>query len=143
MATFAAASGQRLNVDKSLLLPIGRGARLALWTQHFSDQLSQQQPGLPAPQHQYMAQQSATQQLQHQPSAIPPNSSLHGFPVVSSAKALGISFLADGSVAVDWQAKLDQVKRVVRFISDLPLSVFGRTWVWLCQLWHQQVPVYC
>lgn len=126
MDTFAAASGQRLNVAKSLLLPIGRGARLALWTQHFSDQLQQQQPGLPAPQRQSVAQQSASQQLQQQPSAVPPNSSLHGFPVVSSAKALGIHFLADGSVTVDWQAKLEQVKRVFRFVSHLPLSVFGR-----------------
>ena len=126
MDTFAAASGQRLNVDKSLLLPIGKGGRLVLWTQHFRDQLQQQQPGLSAALRQHLAQQSASQELQQHPSAVPPNSSLQGFPVVSSAKALGINFLANGTVAVDWAAKLEQVKRVFRFVSHLPLSVFGR-----------------
>ena len=114
MDIFKAASGQGLNVDKTLVLGLGRAARLQFWEEHFAAHA--------APQRQAMAQQ----QLQQDRSAVPPGCIVHGLKVVRSAKALGITFCGTGAVEVEWEALLAKVLKVFGFIARLPLSLFGR-----------------
>lgn len=123
MAVFKRASGQGLNLDKTLVLPIGRKARWDLWQLHFAGHFG---GGPLSAQQQARAVTQANQQLAAQPSSVPPNSQWEGLQVVSSCKALGIHLQADGSVVVDWQARIDSVLSKLTFISRLPLSAFGR-----------------
>ena len=123
MAVFKQASGQGLNLDKTLVLPIGRKTRLDLWYLHFARQ-SGPFP-LPAPEHAGAARQ-AQQQLATHSSSTPPDTRWEGLRVVSSCKALGVHLQADGSVVVDWQARVDAVLSKLTCISRLPLSAFGR-----------------
>jgi hypothetical protein len=115
MATFKAASGQGLNVDKTLVLILGKAARLRFWEEHFA--------ALHGPQQSHAM---AVQELQQDRAAIPPACTVHGLKVVRSAKALGITFCGTGAVEVDWQSLLDKVLKVYGFIAKLPLSMFGR-----------------
>jgi len=56
---------------------------------------------------------------------VPNPFTVHGFKVVSSAKALGNAFCGNGKVQVDWQGLLAKVLKVFTFIARLPLSLFG------------------
>jgi hypothetical protein len=127
MQIFKAASGQGLNMDKTLVLPIGRAARLWLWKAYFMRQLQQ---GQGADVDQQLLQQQATQQaiaqMLQSPASVPPETTYDGLRVVDQAKSLGLVFKADGTVVVDWEGKLDKVLKCFRFISTLPLSTFGR-----------------
>jgi hypothetical protein len=123
MAVFKQASGQGLNLDKTLVLAIGRQTRMDLWHLHFARQLG---PGpLSAPQQAQVARQ-ALQQLATHRSSVPPDTRWEGLQVVSSCKTLGIQLQADGSIVVDWQARVDAVLTKFTYISKLPLSAFGR-----------------
>jgi hypothetical protein len=119
MAVFKAASGQGINMNKTLLLPIGRQARLELWQQHFMAQ----NPAV-GPAH---SLRHAQQQLQHDPASVPPALLHEGLQIVASCTALGVLFKANGHVSVDWQARLDAVLAKFTSISRLPLSLFGRS----------------
>jgi hypothetical protein len=44
MAIFKSASGQGLNLDKTVLLPVGRASRHELWVAHYLTQLRSQFP---------------------------------------------------------------------------------------------------
>jgi exonuclease III len=116
MDTFAAASGQHLNVHKSNILPVGRAARLHLWIQHYLQQNQSMQHAMTA----------AQAQLQQDDNAIPANSTCQGLAVVQEAKALGLVFRTDGSTSVDWQSRMHGVEIKYASIAKLPLSVFGR-----------------
>ena len=127
MQVFKAASGQGLNMDKTLVLPMGRAARLWLWQAYYKRQLQQ---GQCVDADQQLLQQQATQQAVSQmlqsPASVPPETTYDGLRVVDQAKSLGLVFKVDGTVAVDWEAKLDKVLDCFTFISTLPLSTFGR-----------------
>lgn len=134
MQVFKQASGQGLNLLKTLVLPIGRAARKALWQAYFEQQAISVQPqrgsrggtsqALPA-QNQRVQDAVDTQLAQH-PTSVPPNATVHGLHVVENAKALGIDFYADGHCSVDWEARITKVLGVLGYLSRLPLSVFGR-----------------
>jgi hypothetical protein len=97
MHTFADASGQRLNLGKSQLLPIGL------------------QPP-PQPLQQAAASSGGGGGV---------GASL--LAVVSQAKSLGITFTSSGKGTVDWEARLVAVRRRLQAISRVPhLSAFGR-----------------
>lgn len=123
MAVFKAASGQGLNMDKTLVLPVGREARVWLWSQYYIWQHAGQ-----AQEHtlQQAASAYACHQLQQSHASVPPDARVHGLRVVDHAKSLGLVFRADGNVVVDWDSKLDKVLKCFQFISALPLSAFGR-----------------
>jgi hypothetical protein len=122
MAVFKGASGQGINLDKTLVLPIGRQARVDLWQQHFAAQHA----ALPlAHQHAVATQQAQQQMLQH-PASVPPGCQREGLQVVATCKALGMQFQANGQVVVDWQARVEAVLSKFAFISRLPISLFGR-----------------
>jgi hypothetical protein len=123
MAVFQGASGQGINMAKTLVLPIGRQARVELWQQHFAAQCP---PALPPAHQQAFAVQQAQQQMQQDPASVPAACQVEGLHVVASCKALGIQFRANGQVVVDWQARVDAVLSKFAFISRLPLSMFGR-----------------
>jgi hypothetical protein len=126
MAIFKRASGQGLNLDKTVLLPVGRAARHELWVAHYLTQLRSQFPqALPAQLH-ALAIQQATAKLGQDRAAVPPNAVVYGLTVVPSVKLLGIMIHADGTAEVDWPRKLQAVLNVYDFIGKLPLSAFGR-----------------
>lgn len=84
MHTFGAATGQRLNPDKTELLPIGTV-----------------------------------------PTGLP--DTVHGMRVVSTARALGLTFgAAAAEPSADWPAVMEGVEGCYARASSLPLSVFGR-----------------
>jgi exonuclease III len=122
MDVFKGASGQGINMDKTLVLPIGRQARVELWQQHFAAQHLALSPA----QRQAFVASSTQQQMLRDPGSVPPGSRQEGLQVVASCKALGMQFQANGTVVVDWQARLDAVLSKFAFISRLPLSLFGR-----------------
>jgi hypothetical protein len=122
MAVFKGASGQGINMDKTLVLPIGRQARVELWHQHFAAQY----PGLQPAQQQALVAQRAQQQILQDPGSVPPGCSREGLQVVASCKALGIHFQSNGVVVVDWQTRVEAVLSKFASLSRLPLSLFGR-----------------
>lgn len=131
MQVFKAASGQGLNASKTLVLPIGRGARQQLWEAYYLSELQRCNGRRLGPQQQGGDMRTAAQQLARNALAadktgVPPGVQMQGFKVVRSATALGVTFHADGSVSADWEALLEKVLKAYKFISCLHLSTFGR-----------------
>jgi hypothetical protein len=116
MGIFKAASGQGLNIDKTLVLGMGKAAMLRFWEEHFSA----------AGHNQQQCRALGLGKLQDDPNAIPQACTVHGLKVVRSAKALGVTFCGNGKVEVDWQGLLAKVLKVYSFIARVPLSMFGR-----------------
>ena len=126
MDIFKQASGQGLNVHKTMLHPIGRASRQSLWVHHFLAQLTQQHPHIPPAHFMPLAQSQAIHELQRDRTAVPPDVVVHGLHVVPVVKLLGLRLKTDGTTEVDWHGKLEAVMRVYDFIGRLPLSCFGR-----------------
>jgi len=126
MQRFKEASGQGLNLDKTSLMPIGRAAREALWQQQCLAQLLERHPTATPESLQQQAKALAVAQYLKDPAAVPDNLSVSGLRVVSKTKCLGLLLKADGTLDVDWQARLAAVMKVYGHISHLPLSTFGR-----------------
>ena len=87
MGVFEAASGQKLNLTKSLLLPIGKAGRIAIWLQYVLPRLRMRFPQQPIAMLtvRKLALRSITQRIAADPSAIPAETSLCGLRVVGSA----------------------------------------------------------
>lgn len=127
MATFEHASNQALAVVKSFLLPIGRGARRKLWTDHYMSVVWQRRgPLAPQAEVEREATELARQALIEDKASVPTDLQLHGFPVASQVTSLGVLLRADGSVSADWPGLLAKVQKAYTFISKLHLSNFGR-----------------
>ena len=65
-------------------------------------------------------------QLHDDPCSMPADAEAGGLPLVGSAQALGVVFMATGQAIVDWQALVGQVAQRYACIARLPLSMFGR-----------------
>ena len=62
-----------------------------------------------------------------QPPAEPLPATLHGLPVASSVKALGLTFSQfSGAVAVNWNSMIESVRERIDKIVNCKLSLFGR-----------------
>jgi hypothetical protein len=70
--------------------------------------------------------QAVNAQLADDPCHMPEGEVVGGMPLVGSAKALGVTFMATGQAVADWEALVGQVAERYTRIARLPLSLFGR-----------------
>jgi hypothetical protein len=122
MAVFGRASGQFVNLSKTLLLPVGPLARRLLWL--WVDAGSAEQP--PASLAAVLAPVAAPGLRPLARGAVPPGCSVCGLRVVGQAKVLGVLLSASGGASVDWEARGGTVKGAQGRIAALRLSAFGR-----------------
>ena len=65
-------------------------------------------------------------QLRDDPCYMVQGAEVGGLPMVGSADALGVTFMATGQAVVNWQKLVDGVETRYKRIARLPLSMFGR-----------------
>jgi hypothetical protein len=125
---------------RASLLRVRRTARGRLWNGHLP--LVQVQSGVRVLALQWQAahrqqavskvrleawvRQAVDAQLADDPCFMPEGSVLQGLPLVGSAKALGVTFMASGQAVADWEDLVGQVAERYTRIARLPLSLFGR-----------------
>jgi hypothetical protein len=74
----------------------------------------------------FLAQQAAHMQEMYDPTGFQQGAQLHGLPLVGAAQAIGVTHTATGQSIVNWQEKMEVVRRCLTKLASLPLSVFGR-----------------
>jgi hypothetical protein len=123
MAVFQRASGQALNVVKTLLLPLGAAARRRLWRWALVGVAEQPPPELGV-----VLRAAAGSSAPRVRGLVPPGCNILGMPVVAEAKVLGVQLTAEGVAGADWAAKVPAVLAAFGRLSAMGLSVFGRGW---------------
>jgi hypothetical protein len=123
MEVFGRASGQFMNLSKTLLLPVGALARCRLWGWVDAGCAEQPPPALQA----VLSPAAVVPSVGSRVSGdVPSGCSVCGLRVVGEAKVLGVTLSAAGVASADWAGLESRVLGAYGRLADMGLSVFGR-----------------